>query len=161
MPEAFDRRNANRDAAGWVRAELEKITRMIGDTRMDIVVGHQQLDGKIGHLEEKIAHLNTTLIQSIPNGDPEKHLHHHIRLEVKEQEELDELAETKKFRKDVIYKGKMGLLILLLGMLSLGFVDYARNFVLGVEQGKTSMELQKNEPVQQRGHSEGKERFNR
>ena len=149
MPEAFDRRNANRDAASWVRRELEAQTKAIGDTRLDIVIGLQHVENRIEHIDSKVEHLHKTLLSAVPNGDPVQHLEDHVLVAAERLERKEADEDTKKFRKDIIYKAKMALVLGAVSLFLLGAADWMRNFVLGVEQGRTAQELVKAEPVKQ------------
>ena len=173
MPEAFDRRNENRDAAAWVRKELENLTKMLGDTRMDVVVGNQQLDGRLTLLDEKVNRLHETLLSAY-DGTPEAHRRYHSTENERIKQEAEDKEDERKQKRADRHKIKLAGIGLLITLATLGAIDWARNFVLGVEQGKSSMELQKNEPVKierhpdapypvpkPQGRSEGKERFNR
>ena len=173
MPEAFDRRNENRDAAAWVRKELENLTKMLGDTRMDVVVGNQQLDGRLCHLDEKVDRLHKALLSAY-TGTLEEHREYHSQESARIKQEAEDKEDERKQKRADRHKIKLAGIVLLITLATLGAIDWARNFVHGVEQGKSSMELQKNEPVKierhpdapspvpkQQGRSEGKERFNR
>ena len=147
IPESLDRRSKNRDSAEWIARRLDEQMKHIDAIRVDMVIGFQQVDGRVGGLDDKLKHLHESIIASVPHGDHAQHLQDHLEMNAERKEFEEDRIEGKRFRKDLIYKFKMGAVLTMFGLFLLGVVDWMRNFVLGVEQGKSSMELQKNEPV--------------
>lgn len=148
IPDAFDRRSSNRDAANWIgrrldetREQIKGVTTELGKTRLEVVVEVQRVEDKLDHVDAKVEELKTTLIKSVPNGDPDAHLRDHLQIAVERKEREEVEAEAKAFRKDLIKKLKTAVVMAVVGLFTLGVFEQARVFVLNVVAGKSAHEL--------------------
>ena len=147
---AFDRRGEERhkDPAGWVRTALNKQNAELAAIRTDVVVEIQSVENtvksvesKINQVESKVDYLHKTLIQSVPGGDPEAHLRDHLQIAVERKEREEAEAEAKAFRKDLMKKLKMAIVMGAVGLFTLGAFEQFRTLVLGAVSGKSAQEL--------------------
>lgn len=150
MPDAFDRRSANRDAANWIgrrldetRDQINKIAHGLEKAQADIVVEAQDIRNELHDVKAEVHEIRSTLIKSVPGGDPEAHLKDHLELAVERKEREEAAAESKAFWKDLIRKAKMAAILAAVSLFFLGAAEKLRTFVLGAVSGKTAEELKK------------------